>query len=124
MAYICGDDGYVVVGVTTLHVTSWEATENAEWSETTNTDSDGYKQSIPCKKSMTGTVNADFDPVLGPKNAPDIDAGDQVVLELHTGATGQYDLTGNIQTVGFSVPAGDKISYTFTFESDGSYSYT
>lgn len=124
MAYICGDEGYVQVGITRLDVTSWEADETAEWKETTNTGSAGYKESIMCKKYMTGTVNADFDPVLGPKAAPDIDGGDQVALELHTGGTGNYTLTANVLRLHWVVPAGEKVSYSFDFESDGAYLYT
>jgi len=123
MAYLCGSSGYVEVGGVRLDVTSWDATETAEWSETTNTGSAGYKESITCKKVMTGTVSFDFDAVLGPKSAPDIDAGDSVALILHTNASGAYTLTANIQTLAWTQPATDKISCTFTFESTGAYAY-
>ena len=123
MAYLCGTSGYVEVGVTRLDVTNWEATENSKWDETTNTQSAGYKESIVCLKWMTGTVSADFDAVLGPKNAPDMDAGDQVALILHTNASGAYTMTANIQELSWTQPASGKVSYTFTFESDGAYAY-
>lgn len=121
--YLCGDEGYVDVGGTRLDVTEWSAEEVAEWAETTNTGSSGYKESIVCKKYMTGTVTADFSATLGPKSAPDFDAGDQVAMELHTNNSGNYTLTANITRLRWTNPAGNKVSYTFDFESNGSYSY-
>ena len=124
MAYFCGDQGEVHVGADTLQVTEWTASEEATLAETTNTGSAGYKESIVCKKVLTGTVTADFDPTLGPKNVPDFDAGDLVVMELHTGATGQYDFSAIVSNLNWTVPAGDKITYNFSFESTGAYAYT
>lgn len=123
MAYVCGNAGYVEVGADRLDVTEWSASENADLSETTNTQSAGYKESITCKKSMTGTVNADFDPALGPKSAPDIDAGDQVVLVLHTNASGAYTLTAHVTELNWTQPAGDKVSYSFNFEATGAFGW-
>ena len=124
MAYRCGDTGEVHIDLDTLQVTEWTASEEATLAETTNTGSAGYKESIVCKKVMTGTVTADFDPAKGPKNVPDIDAGDVVDMELHTGADGQYDLTAIISNLNWTIPAGDKITYNFSFESTGVYAYT
>jgi len=123
MAYVCGTEGFVEVGVDRLDVTNWSATETAEWEETTNTASAGYKESIHCKKSMTGSVNANYDPLLGPKNAPDFEAGDQVAMELHTGADGNYTLTANILTLEWTNPAAGAVTYSFTFESNGAYAH-
>jgi len=124
MAYVCGNDGYVEVGADTLHVTDWSATEHGDWAETTNTSSAGYKQSINCKKYLTGTITADFDVALGPKLVPIIAAGAAYAMILHTVGTGHYDLTGNVGELNWTVPVGGKISYNFTFESDGLYAYT
>ena len=123
MAYLCGSGGYVEVGGVRLDVTSWEAEEAAEWAETTNTGDAGYKTSITCKKSMSGTINADFDATLGPKFAPDIAASDQVALVLPTDASGAYTLTANVQRLRFTNPADNKVSYTFDWESNGAYTY-
>ena len=123
MAYVCGNAGYVEVGTDRLDVTEWTATENADREDTTNTGSGGYKQSIFCLKYLSGTVNADFDPLLGPKGTPDLAAGDQVALVLHTNASGTYTLTANILNLNWRQPAGKKVSYSFDFESDGAYVY-
>lgn len=125
MAYVCGNAGYVDVGTPAvrLDVTSWEAAENVDLSETTNTSSGGYKQSISCKKYMNGTVNADFDPVLGPKFSPTIAAGDLIALVLNTDASGAYTLEAHVTRLNWTQPAGDKVSFSFDFESDGAYNY-
>lgn len=120
---ICGDEGFVQVGASRLDVTEWTGSEEATWAETTHTGSAGYKESVVCKRVLTGTVTADYDPAFGPKNAPDIDAGDQVAMELHTGATGNYTLTANVINLNWTVPSADKISYNFAFESNGAYAY-
>lgn len=124
MAYSCGNDGYVEVGGVRLDVTSWEADENSDWTEVTNTASGGYKQSISCKKYLTGTVNANFDPALGPKGAPVIAAGTVVSLVLHTQGAESYTInTANVTRLHLTTPAGDAITYSFDFESDGAYAY-
>jgi len=123
MAYLCGNAGYVEVGLVRLDVTSWTATENAKWDETTNTASGGFKQAINCLKWLSGTVSADFDAALGPKAAPDMDAGDQVAMVLHTNAVGTYTFTANIMSLPWSQPADGKISWSFDFESDGAFVY-
>ena len=123
MAYECGNDGYVTVGGVRLDITSWDATENSDWSETTNTQSAGYKESISCKKWLSGTVNFNYDTALGPKGAPSIDAGDQVAIVLMTDGAENYAFTGNIMTVGWNVPAGAAITASFTFESNGAFLY-
>ena len=124
MAYLCGDEGFVNVGVTRLDVTNWTASENAELDETTNTASAGFKENITCKKSMTGTVEANFDAALGPKAAPDISAGDLIALDLNTGAAGQYDLSAHVTRLNWTNPAGNAVTYSFDFESTGPYAYT
>jgi len=126
MAYECGNDGYINYGaaVTRLDITSWDATENSDWSETTNTQSAGYKESITCKKWLSGTVNFDFDVALGPKGAPDINAGDTVDLVLMTDGAENYAFSANILTLGWSVAPGAKITTSFTFESNGAYNYS
>jgi len=123
MAYLCGNAGYVEVGITRLDVTEWTATENAKWDETTNTASAGYKESIRCLKWLSGTVSADFDAALGPFAAPDIEAGDQVAMVLHTDASGAYTFTANIMSKPITNPAGGKITWSMDFESDGAYAY-
>ena len=126
MAYECGNGGYISYGVavTRLDITSWDATENSDWSETTNTQSAGYKEAISCKKWLSGTVNFDFDVALGPKGAPDIAAGDTAAVVLMTDGVENYAFDANILTVGWNVPAGSKITTSFTFESNGAYLYS
>ena len=125
MAYVCGDEGYVKVDATTnLEVLSWSGSENAELSETTNTGSAGYKESITCKKVMTGSFEANYDILLGPKNDPDITVGDLVALELHTGATGQYDMSAHITRLNWTNPAGAAITWSCDFESTGPFAHT
>ena len=123
MAYLCGNAGYVEVGGVRLDVTAWNATEQAKLTETTNTASLGFKESLVCLKWMTGTINADFDAALGPKGAPSIDAGDTIALILHTDASGTYTMSAIVQDLAWTQPAGDKVSFTFNFESNGAYLY-
>ena len=123
MAYECGNSGYVEVGAVRLDVTSWDGEESDERQDTTNTGSAGYYESLGCKKKFTGTINADFDTALGPKAAPDITAGDQVALELHTAGAESYTMTADVTQLRWTVPAGAKISYSFAFESNGAYVY-
>ena len=73
---------------------------------------------------MTGTVEANFDPALGPKAAPNISAGDLVALELNTSDTGQYDLSAHVTRLNWTNPAGNAVTYSFDFESTGSFTYT
>ena len=124
MAYLSGNSGFVEVNGVRLDVTSWDAEELAEWAETTNTGDAGYKTSIVVKKSMSGTINANFDAALGPKGAPSIDAGDTIaVLELNTDASGTYTMVANVQRLRWAQPAGGAVTYTFDFESQGAYAY-
>lgn len=125
MAYLCGDGGYVKVdAATNLEVLNWNGSETAELSETTNTGSDGYKESLVCKKVMTGSFEANYDATLGPKSDPDIDAGDTVALELHTGASGNYSIaTAIITSLNWTMPAGGAITWSCDFESSGAYSH-
>ena len=123
MAYQSGNGGYVEVGGTRLDVTGWQARESADWAETTSTGSGGCRESILVKKYISGTVSADFDPAKGPKSSPSISAGDQVALVLHTASGEKYDLVANVTRLSWVTPAGDKINFTFDFESTGAYTY-
>ncbi len=120
----CGDEGYVQIGLVRLDVTSWTATETAEKAETTNTGSAGWREEIACIRFLEGSAEADFDPTEGPKVAPNIAAGDEVVMELHTGDSGQYNLTALIDRLRWTMPARDKITYSFDFSSQGEVTYT
>lgn len=124
MAYQSGNGGYVEVGGTRLDVTGWEAEESADWAETTSSGSSGYRESILVKRYMRGTASADFDPAKGPKSSPSIAAGASVALVLHTAAGESYSVTANVRRLRWVTPAGDKISFTFDFESTGPYSYS
>jgi len=124
MAYECGNDGYITVGLVRLNITGSDVTENSDWSETTNTQSAGFKESISCKKWLSGTVNFNYDTALGPKGAPSIDAGDQVAVVIMTDGTENYAFTANIQTVGWAIAAGTAITSSFTFESNGQFLYS
>ncbi len=124
MAYLPGNAGFVTVGGVRLDVTSWTGTENGEHSETTNTGDGGFKSSILVKKFFSGTIEADFDAALGPKAAPTIEAGTDIALVLNTDTSGAYTIaTAKVLTLNWTQPAGDKISYSFDFESSGVYSY-
>ena len=125
MAYLCGDEGYVKIdAATNLEVLNWNGSETAELSETTNTGSAGYKESLVCKKVMTGSFEANYDIALGPKSDPDIDAGDVVALELHTGTGGNYTIaTAIITALNWTNPAGGSITWSCDFESSGAYAH-
>jgi hypothetical protein len=124
MAYQSGSGGYVEVGGTRLDVTGWEAEEASDWADTTNSASGGYRESILVRKAIRGTVNADFDPAKGPKGSPTIGAGQSAAVCLRTASGGRYEFTANVERLRWVVPAGDKISFAFDFESNGAYSYT
>jgi hypothetical protein len=47
-----------------------------------------------------------------------------VALALRTASGGRYEMTANVGSVRWTTPAGDKISFTFDFESTGAYSYS
>lgn len=124
MSYQSGSGGYVEVAGSRLDVTSWQAREAAEWADTTGADSGGYRESILAKRFMSGTVSADFDPSLAPKSSPAISAGSSVALSLYTASGGKYAMTANVKALRWVTPAGERISFTFDFESTGAYSYT
>ncbi len=129
MPYVCGNAGFVSygAGVVRLDVTSWTATESADTSETTNTGSAGYKELITCKKYMSGTIEADYDPVLSPKAVASVSiyAGDAPALVLNCDTGGHYDLPEVIVTrLNWTQPAGDKVSYSFDWESTGAFTFT
>lgn len=124
MAYQSGSGGYVEAAGVRLDVTGWEAEETADWADTTNSASEGFRESILVRKSMRGTVSADFDPAKGPKGSPSVAAGQSAALCLHTASGGKYQMSVNIERLRWIVPAGDKISFAFDFESSGPYTYT
>lgn len=124
MAYLCGKEGYVQVGATRLDVLQWTASEDGTFDETTNTASNGFVEELGCKRQLTGSFEANYDILLGPKTAPSIDVLDEVALELHTGTGGNYTLTANIKNIRWTNPAGATITWSCDFASTGSYAHT
>ncbi len=123
MAYISGSEGCVEIDGTRLDVRHWRAEETADCHRITGTGSPGFAEALPAARYLTGTVRADFDPAKGPKGAVEIRAGATVQLVLHTGSAGSYTMNANIVRLGWVMPAGKRVSFSFDFESTGSFSY-
>jgi len=123
MAYRSGSDGYVEIGGVRLDVTAWEAEETAEWAETSGTGSPGFREAVPVKKCLRGTVKALFDPAKGPKGAPRVAAGAVVEIALRTAGAESYRATANILQLRWVTPAGAPVAFAFDFESTGAFTY-
>ena len=124
--YTNGQGGKVTIGVTDLDVVSWSFNPGAETADTTNTGSGGYANSILQLKRGTGTVTCNLDTTTLPQaSPPDIIIGtNPTELKLYIGATGKsYTFGANtiITSTPITNPAVGLVSYTFDFETIGSW---
>lgn len=129
MAYFSGNSGDAKVGGTALKITSWKATEEVEILETTNKSSAGKKEKIYGNSQVSGSVEANWDGTLNPGNPPLIYAGKSadgqvgvaLVLEITSGGNTFSIPYALISKCEISNPVDGLVSYSFDFESSGSY---
>jgi hypothetical protein len=124
MAKKTGVLGSVVVGSTTFHVTKWNYTTNAEWADTTDTSSAGYKTQIPALLSAEGSFTAIWDSATNYASAPNIAIGTNIALKCNFADTGMYSnfpsasITSKPMTSQVSATA---IEFTVNWKSNGTF---
>jgi len=123
-----GRYGKVTVGVTDLEIRGWTREETIGTEDTTNTGSGGFRDSVDTIKEASGTVEADWDVDAPPTDdPPNIRAGTEAALELYIGDPANDKKFTHAKVVIVGVPTASevrgKVSYSFNWESRGSWTY-
>lgn len=125
--FFTGMEGKAVVGSTTLDVRSWSAKETIKKYDTTNTGTGGSETFIKGTKSITGTVEAQWDAA---KNwfasPPNINVGQTVALKLYLeNSSGPYvDITtAFIESVEVTSSVEGVVGIKFEFQSTSTYAW-
>ena len=122
--YEIGKEGSVHVDGTELPITGWNATDESDWQETTNSLSEGFYEDIDGIKKMSGSFSGSMD--LDAKIVPDLAAGVTVALQLDYE---DADPAATIAAVGidsFEVTSEVRgvLNFTCNWHSIGSYAWT
>jgi hypothetical protein len=128
--YYSGNSGDVVWGSTALLVKSWKATEEVELLSVINKGSNGFNEVIYGNRKLSGSVEADWNAEINPGNPPLVHAGVEttdvagVALKLYIQEGGQFFNIpfAAVGKVEISSAVDGMVSYSFDFESNGSYS--
>jgi len=120
MAFYNGQTGSMTIGGATFPVTDWNFESNCTFDDTTNTESGGFYEDIPCIKHGNGSCNAVFQStnIFG-----GLVAGAQAALTLKGGASGKNVNipTGQIDTCRAVNDAKGAIRVSVTFHTTGTY---
>lgn len=126
---IAGKGGSVYIGANKVaEVVSWSLDLEGETIETTNLDSNGWRQFIQGLKGWSGSIEANWNvqgDVNGQKALQDAWLnGATVTLELRVNGTpNKYSGTAYITGLSIEAPVDDKLSATFEFQGSGALAY-
>jgi len=123
--HITGVEGQVSSGAApVLGIDNWSADLSADSIETTDFDSDGWKDRIAGNKECTGTFEGNWDTAQDiSADPPALNEGEIVTLKLEIQDTTlplQYlEFDALITNVNITVPEENKVRFTVSFESVG-----
>lgn len=106
-----------------IHVTSWNASDEADWQETTNSGSGGYYEDIPGTLKCSGSFAASFD--LDNQPIPDLKSGTIVLLQLdyEDGNPALILSQAGIDSFEVTSEAKGLINFTCNWHSIGSFTW-
>jgi len=125
MAHITGVEGAVISNaVEVLGIDKWSADLASDGIETTDFQSDGWKDRISGNRECTGTFEGNWETTQDiSADPPSLNEGDIVTLKLEIQDTTlplQYlEFDARISNVNITVPQEDAVRYTVSFESVG-----
>jgi hypothetical protein len=124
--YINGQGGSVIVGSTTLPVTSWSGSASAELLDVTTTGSNGWMERILGIKDFSGNLKVPFDTASVPFSSPlSLKPGTSVTLKLQIGTSGTmyYTIPALIEKADVENDAKAVVTLSVDFKSTGAITF-
>ena len=125
-SFFHGNRGSVIVGSTTMCITEWSVTPEAEMIDVTGTCSDGYEELLDSIVKCTGMFKGFWDAAANPTtNPPNLNVGASVALKCYLKNTSSPYWNFPIAKITtFPVTSGVRkgVEYTCNFRSSGTFS--
>lgn len=125
---ITGQAGNVKIGTTAVaEIDNWKLNISAEMLESTDFDSDGWKEFIAGLKEWSGSFSGNWDMTdtagqLAMQGG--LIAGTLITLRLDVDGTHYYSGSAFIKSGGIETPVGGKVTVSFDFQGTGALTPT